>query len=382
MRFVRRKRVMIPAIAGVLALVGAGAAYAYFTSTGSGTGSAKVGTAASLTITQVGAGYDSLIPSNSYSQDQCFACTGPQEFGNEVTLSTPTATELTSVIVAIDNWGGLETGVPMTLSIPGAYTPGGAALSDTQDFNFAAAINSDTPSETNITFNFAPQDAFVDATFVYGITFNTAADEPPVTAADSLNVALSSSATDLSVGSDTNPGTIWMDDTNANNNDFPACMDSSLPTTGFEQVTTNCGPYSPSNPGAYGTPAEVAAGSADIPAVQVNVVGGTVPPLYPGGPSEPVDFAITNPGASSVYVTTVHATVSGLTVVGANQNGSLEACSTTFYPIANSPDTVDATVPSGTTIESPSGMTISMTNDGNNQDNCEGATLTLGFTSP
>jgi hypothetical protein len=81
-------------------------------------------------------------------------------------------------------------------------------------------------------------------------------------------------------------------------------------------------------------------------------------------------------------VTTVHATVSGLTVVGANQNGSLEACSTTFYPIANSPDTVDATVPSGTTIESPSGMTISMTNDGNNQDNCEGATLTLGFTSP
>ena len=197
------------------------------------------------------------------------------------------------MVVAIDNWGPAETGVPMTLSIPGAYTPGGATLSDTQDFNFAAQINSDSPSETNITFNFAPQDTFVDATFVYGITFNSAADEAPVAAADSLNVALSNSATDLSVGSDTNPGTVWMDDIYGNNNDFPACT-AGLPTTGFQQVITNCGPYNPVNPGAYGTTEEVAAGSADIPAVQVNVVGGTTPPLYPGGPSEPVDFAITN----------------------------------------------------------------------------------------
>jgi hypothetical protein len=54
-----------------------------------------------------------------------------------------------------------------------------------------------------------------------------------------------------------------------------------------------------------------------------------------------------------------------------------------MYLIAGSPDGVDTSVPAGSTvIESPSGMTISMTNDGNNQDNCEGATVGIGFTSP
>ena len=106
MRFLRRKRFVVPAIVGAIALVGAGVAYAYFTSTGCGTGSAQVGSAKALTITQIGAGYDSLIPSNTYSQDQCFACDGPQEFGNEITLSTtPNAAELINVVVAIDNWG-------------------------------------------------------------------------------------------------------------------------------------------------------------------------------------------------------------------------------------------------------------------------------------
>ena len=267
----------------------------------------------------------------------------------------------------------------MTLWIPGPDTPGGGALTDTGDFNFAPAIVAGAqPSETNITFNFSPQDAFVDATFVYGITFNTAADEAPVAAADSLNVALSSSATDLSVGTDTVPGTVWMDDINGNNNDFPTCT-TGLPTTGFVSIVTDCGPYNPANPGAYGTSAEVAAGSADIPAVEFNVVGGVVPPLYPGGPAEPVDFAITNPGVSSVHVSQVYTTVSGLTGTGSIVGD--EACSTTMYPVAPSPDNVNLTVPSGTTIVSPSGVTIKMTDDGNNQDNCEGATVDLSFSS-
>jgi hypothetical protein len=378
-RFIGKKTVAIT-VATVVVLGMAGAAFAYFTSTGSGAGSANTGTAQNVTISQVGAGYDSLIPANTYSQDQCFACTGPIEFGNEVTLTTaPNATELTSVVVAIDNWGAAETGVPMTFTIPGGDTPGGGPLTDTQDYNFAAAITAGAdPSETNITFNFAPQDAYVDSTFVYGITFNTAADEAPVADADSLNVGLSSSATNLSVGTDTNPGTVWMDDPNSNNNDFPACMDSSLPTSGFQQVTTDCGPYNPSNPGAYGTPAQVAAGSDDIPAVQVNVAGGTTPPLYPGGVSEPVDFAITNPGSGSVHV---HTVVTAITSVTTGSIAGDEACATSMYSLTNATDTINANVPPGTTLYSPSGTSIKMLDDGNNQDNCENAVVSLSFTS-
>jgi hypothetical protein len=361
--------------------VGAGVAYAYFTSTGSGTGSAKVGTAANLTITQVGAGYDSLISSSSadpYLQDQCFNCSGPSELGNDITLANPGQQQLVSVVVAMRNWGAAVSDLPITLDI---YSPsvspevlGNLIASDTtQTFSFAADNADGSPSLTNITFDF-PLGTYVPQEFVYGISYGSGGP--------SLNVALSSSANDLTVGTDTTPGTIWLNDTNGNNNDFPSCT-SGLPTAGFAQISTSCGPQSAANPGAYGTSAEVAAGNGDIPAVDFNVIGGVVPSLYPGGPSQPVDFAVTNPGPSSVYVTTVSASVNGLTVLSDVQNGSNEACTESMYLIAGSPDGVDTSVPAGSTvIESPSGMTISMTNDGNNQDNCEGATVGIGFTSP
>ena len=54
MRLLRRKKFVIPAIAGIVALIGAGVAYAYFTSSGSGVGSAKVGTPSALNISQIG----------------------------------------------------------------------------------------------------------------------------------------------------------------------------------------------------------------------------------------------------------------------------------------------------------------------------------------
>ena len=401
--FGSRKRVVALATAASVLAIGT-AAFAWFSSVGAGTGSGQTGTAASLTISQIGAGYDSLIPANTYPQDQCFACGGPQEFGNEITLSPNNATELISVVVAIDNWGASETNVPVTISIPGQYTPGGATLTATNETNFLpAAINSDTPTETNVTVNFAPQNAYVYPTLVYGITFNTAADEAPVAAADSLNVGLASSATDLSVGKDTAPGTVWMDDTNGNNNDFPSCTTISptadgaaqtdggdpLPTSGFEQVTTNCGPSNPANPGAYGTQAEVDAGSADIPAVEFNVTGGSAAVLYPGGPSEPVDFAITNPGNTGVHVNTVTTNIASVT---SNDISGDEVCAIGMYGLStngtqpSSPaqtvaDTLNATVPPGTTVFSPSGTTIYMHDDGMNQDNCENAVVGLSFSS-
>ena len=51
MKLLRRKKFVIPAIAGIAALVGAGVAFGYFTTHGSGTGSATAGTPSSLLMT-------------------------------------------------------------------------------------------------------------------------------------------------------------------------------------------------------------------------------------------------------------------------------------------------------------------------------------------
>jgi hypothetical protein len=382
MKRLRTKKGLVTGAAFVLILAAGGAAFAYFTSGGSGTGSAKTGTASALTISQVGAGYDSLIPSNSYSQDQTYGGAGITDFGNDITLSTPSA-QLVNVVVAMDNWGGAISNLPITLTITG--TPGGSPLTDTQDYSFAPAINSDTPSETNITFDFSAQDAFVDQSLVFGISFETNPGDTPN--GSSLNVALSSSGSNLAVGSDTNPGTVWLNTTFSTiGNDFPTCTytNPSFTTGSFEQVTTNCGPYSPVNPGAYGTPSQVNAGSDDIPAVEFNVVGGTTPPLFPGGPSEPVDFAIINPGSSSAFVNQV------TTTLGTPTSGSIggdPTCTKSWYSLAGGSGgtgvvNVNKNVAPGTTLFVPSGVAISMPTDNvDNQDNCEGQTLPLNFSS-
>jgi hypothetical protein len=147
----------------------------------------------------------------------------------------------------------------------------------------------------------------------------------------------------------------------------------------FSEWTTNgaCG-YNPSNPGAYGTNAQVVAGSADIPAVEFNVVGGIVTGLSPGGPSQPVDFAITNPGSSNVHLNQVYTTV---TSVGSAGISGDELCATSMFQVGGSPVNGIGIVPPGTTIFSPSGTTIKMLDDGNNQDNCENQAVGLTFST-
>jgi hypothetical protein len=385
MKRFRTKKALITGAAFVLILAAGGAAFAYFTSSGSGTGSAQTGTASNVTISQIGAGYDSLISTGAYSQDQCFACDGPNELGNSVTLSTTDAAQLVNVVVAVDNWGAAETDVPMTLSINNSL--GGGPISDTQDFSFPAAINpSSQPSETNVTFDFSSQGAFVGPSLVYGITFNTTPGAAAEASAGSLNVALSSSATDLSVGSDTNPGSVWLDDTHGNNNDFPACTSSAALSAGvFEQVATNCGPWNPDNPGAYGNEAV----TDDIPAVEVTVVGGTVTGLYPGGAAQPLEYAITNPGTGPVHVDSLTASVdtnSGTGDVTTAGGADVTGCSASWYPITNSPQALGATIPPGTTLFTTTSATatilsIKMIDSNTNQDACEGAVVGLSFTS-
>jgi hypothetical protein len=49
-KLLRRRKFVIPAIAGIVALIGAGVAYGFFTTSGSGTGSAAIGDASPLTV--------------------------------------------------------------------------------------------------------------------------------------------------------------------------------------------------------------------------------------------------------------------------------------------------------------------------------------------
>lgn len=365
------KRKLIAGGAAVALVAGTGiGAYAYFTAGGSGTGSATTGTAANLTISQVGAGYNSLVAGGSYHQDQTYGGAGITQFGNDITLANPGAQKLVSVVVAMRNWGGSAiTQLPMTLSINNGTS---GPMSVTQKFDFPSNLPTGRPSVTNVTFNFSAVGGFVQREFVYDIAF-----DPAFANAGGLNVALSSSANNLSVGTDTTPGTVWLDSSYVGfGNDFPSC--TTPVTTGvWEQVITNCGPNNTNNTGAYGTSAQVVAGNADIPAVQVNVVGGTLAPLYPGAAAQPVDYAITNPGTGSVHVNQVTTTVKSVTSAS---DATIEACATSMYPVVNG-GPVNGNIAPGTTVFSPSGTTISMTDDGNNQNNCQGNAVTLGFTS-
>jgi hypothetical protein len=377
--FRNHKKMVVAGLALTVALLGGGTAFAYFTSHGTGTGSAKTGTASAVSISQVGAGYDSLIATNAYSQDQCFSCTQLKELGNKVTLSTSDASQLTTVVVAVDNWGAAVSGVPMTFSIDNTVA---GPISDTVSASFVAATNPGTkPSETNVVFDFSSQGAFVDPTFTYGITFNTTPGAAPVDAAGSLNVALSSSATDLSVGTDAVPGSIWMLGGYAGDNNLPVGTPG-LPTATFSQVMTNYGPWNPADPGAYGNEAV----TDDIPAVQVNVVGGAVTGLYPGA-TVPLEYAITNPGTSPVYVSNVSASVDndGHGAVTTPAAVTVAGCLASWY-LASSPQALDMSVSPGTTLVTvssapASSLTLTMTNPAVPQDACQGADVGLAFTS-
>jgi hypothetical protein len=220
---------------------------------------------------------------------------------------------------------------------------------------------------SEIKFDLTAQSWNVQRQFVYGLSFNASGT------ASGLNVALASSAVNKAVGTETHPGTIWIATTAGAGiaGDFPACT----PGTGgaFASVTTNCGPSAGGNPGAYGNNVGPASADADVPAIEFNVVGGVAPGLTPGGVAQPVDFAIINPGSTSVHVNQVVTTISSVS--------NSPACNQAWYQVTGSPALAIGTVAPGTTIVSPSGTAIAMTETGTNQDACQGATVNLAFSA-
>lgn len=86
--------------------------------------------------------------------------------------------------------------------------------------------------------------------------------------------------------------------------------------------------------------------------------------LLPNGPAGTIDLTIKNNGSGAEYVGTVTGTVTNVT----SGSAGTEACATSFYTVA--PVIVDQDIAAGGTY-SLATTTITMSDDGNNQDNCE-----------
>ncbi len=112
---------------------------------------------------------------------------------------------------------------------------------------------------------------------------------------------------------------------------------------------------------------------ADIPAVEFNVVGVTnTPPLYPGGPADPITYIISNPGNTPVGVTGV--TTSLASVSGATNSAACFAAN--WFTITQG--SYSGIIPANGSV-TDSTASIAMVESGTNQDVCENGTLNLGF---
>jgi hypothetical protein len=233
-----------------------------------------------------------------------------------------------------------------------------------------------------ITFNFASQDFVLPSPIVYGIAFNTSDYGPapggPSTEGDpfdSLNVALSTESTDVTVGHDTTPGTAYVDGTEGDN--VPGEVSCSSPLlTGFN-------PYPTAATGSCGF-----GPTSNIPAVQFNVVNPGLPALYPGGSAQPINFTITNPGSVPAHVGSVTVSVAADPVTNqvestpGDLNTIIPGCYANWFLFNNDPVVENTNFPIGPTdfLSISTGLSIYMIDSGN-QDACEGANIGLVFAS-
>jgi hypothetical protein len=102
---------------------------------------------------------------------------------------------------------------------------------------------------------------------------------------------------------------------------------------------------------------------------------GSVSGLVPNGPAQTINYKVTNntAGAEQVnQVTTTVASVTSLAIVGD------EACDASMFTIVDGLAINQNLQPAGTATGT---ATIKLVDDGNNQDNCQNAVVTLAFAS-
>jgi hypothetical protein len=91
--------------------------------------------------------------------------------------------------------------------------------------------------------------------------------------------------------------------------------------------------------------------------------------LYPGGPAVPVTVTVHNPGAGNEYVGTISGVV---------QNGGTGGnCLGSWFTVA--PVNFNTDVPAG--ASPTAATTVTLNDSGTNQDACQGATMTVNWSS-
>jgi hypothetical protein len=411
--FSSKRRMAVVGLTVALVAGASGLAVAYFTSSGAGTGSAQVGTASPVLINQIGGTpmYNSRIDASAYQASQCFYCVEMGEMGNKVTFAGGVGGPLSDVTVDMANFNA--TGGPMNITFnifgPGSGgVPGALLATDEQSFNIPAAPDGgygstfcSTPAEASnlycgignfsITFNFASQDITLPATVVYGIEYNDAQDS----ADGGVNVQMSSESApnQVSVGTDADSHYLFADSAsvaggngyNGSSNDVgPGEITCSTVTPAFTEYSTvdgtNASLVSSNNPtGACGA-------APYIPAVEFDSAG--FGDLFPAGPSQTIDFSITNPGTGSTTVADVTIAVATDTGTGfveaipGDTASDISGCEASWFSVTPTPVPVNQTLSPGQTIDWNGAASISMSSPPlTNQDACQGASIGLTFTS-
>jgi hypothetical protein len=101
--------------------------------------------------------------------------------------------------------------------------------------------------------------------------------------------------------------------------------------------------------------------------------------LFPGGNAANLEGNFNNPNASPVFVSQVTATIAEIR--GGNTEASKPACTASDFALGNNPVSVNASIPSGSAAGYWGPITISLTDNGANQDNCKGATAVISYTT-
>lgn len=407
--FKTHKKAVMAGLAFVVAVMAGGAAYAFWTSPGSGSGAAQTASTTPLLIDQLGGTpiYNSTTDGSYYQWSYSFnGGTGANALGNKINLAGGGGA-LSDVVVAMANFNPSGGTLPLTLNLynatsysgPGSL-PGNQIASVTQDMTIpeapsggyyggtcTAARLTDPDSDCGIanfsvTFNLSSLNVTVPGTIVYGIQFPNS--QPSW--ASGVNVQLSYEPTNISVGSDADPGYLFVstfngtDDSTGGANGEITCDDVSAtfaeyPTAvganGCGETTSNTPPF-PS--------------VALVPAVEFD--SSAMSDLYPGGPAQPVNFSITNPGTIPETVNSVT-----ITVTGTSDNTD---CNTTNFAMLNGDDSSGTaassvytagfplSIPAGGTVDltpATTGAYLYMQNLDVNQDGCQNQTVDLSFSS-
>jgi hypothetical protein len=130
-----------------------------------------------------------------------------------------------------------------------------------------------------------------------------------------------------------------------------------------------------SSGGTGGGSASAASPSGTITVNQTSTPAG----LFPGGPAANLEGTFNNTNDTPVFVSQVTATIAG--IEGGNTERSKPRCTASDFALGNNPVSVNASIPTGAAAGYWGPITISLTDNGANQDNCKGATAVISYTT-